>query len=174
MVLKSSALAISALNPALPARIRPWNGPLARSLTPTILLDIRVGMWLRVELCNIKLSSVEIGPIVHCKTHIGTNRVTQISRGKSDSVEEASNCQEGSPRERKPGIDLIVSHLLDLVAIIGSAIHTLNVRNNTNDRPAMVAALHVPRSSFAELLPSVGSGITKPTLVWCCIPMHHP
>jgi len=110
IVLKSDDLAIIALNPSLPACISPGKGPPASALclTPGILLEIRVGIWLHAELCNIKLSVDDIASMVSPKRNIATNRVSAIRRGNSRSVDEASNSKGGTPGETKPGIDLIV------------------------------------------------------------------
>ena len=85
MVLKSRYLAIIALGPPLPARIRPGKGPPALCLTLAILLHIRVRICVSVELCTIEISGVEIAPIVPRKRQIGTNRVSAIRRGTSCS-----------------------------------------------------------------------------------------
>ena len=74
----------------------------------------------------------------------------------------------------KPGFDLIVINQFPLVDSIGSDIHTLNVTKNTDKLPGMVAVVNVLTSSFAELLESVVVENCQPTLVRCCIPMHHP
>jgi hypothetical protein len=154
--------------------MRPRKGPPALCLSPRILLHIRIGIWLSVELGNVELSRVEIAPIVPHKRRIGTNRVAAARRNNSCSVEEASNSKGGASGETKPGIDLIVIDQFDLVGSIGSDIHTLNVTKNTNELPGMLAVLNVPTGSFTELLQSVVPENRQPTLVWCCITMHHP
>ena len=171
-VLKSSDLAIIALNSLLPACIRSGKDSPALCLTPGILLHIRVGIWLSIELCNIELSGVKIAMIVPRKRRIRRNRVFHIKRGNSCLVKEASNSRGGVPGERKAGIDLIVIDQ-SLVGSIGSDIHTLNVTKNTDELRGMVAGLNVPTSSFAEILQSVVPENRQSTLVWCCIPMHH-
>ena len=60
VVLESSDLAIVALNSVLPASMRPRKGLPALCLTSGILLHIRVGIWISVELGNVELSWVEI------------------------------------------------------------------------------------------------------------------
>jgi len=80
----------------MPNRIRPRKGPPALCLTHSILLYIRVGIWLSVELYNIELSGVETALMVPCKRCIETNRVSPSRRDNSCSVEEASNSKGGA------------------------------------------------------------------------------
>ena len=173
MVLKSSNPAIIVRNAPLPAHVRSGKGPPVLWLTPGILLHIRVRIWFSVELCNIELPRVEIVPIVPRNRHSGTNRVSPIRRGKSCSVEEASTSNGCAQGEMKPGIDLIVIDQFDLVGSIGGDLRTMNVTKNKDEKLGMVAVFKVPTSSFAELQQIVVLENRQPTVVWCCIPMHH-
>jgi len=69
---------------------------------------------------------------------------------------------------------LIVINQFDLVGSRESDIYSLNVMENTNKLPGMVAVLNEPSSSFAQLLQSIVPENCQPNLVWCCIPIHYP
>ena len=86
------------------------------------------------------------------KRCIGTNRIPSATRFNSCSVKEAGNCEGGAAGETKPGIDLIIVDQFDLVSSIGSGIQALNVTENTNELPGVLAVLYLPTGSFAELL----------------------
>ena len=67
-------------------------------------------------------------------------------------MEEASNGKHGAAGETKPGIDFIDIDQFDLVGGVGGDILALNVTENTNELPGVLALLTVMIRSFAELL----------------------
>ena len=117
-----------------------------------ILLQFRVRFWLGIELGDVKMARGEIVPMVSHKRCIGTNWIPSIRRFNSCSVKEAGNSEGGAAGETKPGIDLNIVDQFDLVGSIGSDIQALDVTENTNELPGVLALLYVPTGSFAELL----------------------
>ena len=94
----------------------------------------------------------KIFPIVTNKSRIGTNRVPSTRRYNSWPVEEASNSKGGAAGETKLGINLIIIDQFNLVAGIGGDILALNVTENTNELPVVLALLTVTIGSFVELM----------------------
>ena len=86
------------------------------------------------------------------KRGIGTVRVPSTRRYNSWPVEQASNSKGGAAGETKPGINLIIIDQFDLVGGIGGDILALNVTENANELPGVLALLTVTICSFAELL----------------------
>ena len=154
LVLKPDDLAIIAPNFLLPAPVGPGEGLSALWPARDILWILLMGggFCLRVELGDVELAGDEIFPIVTNKRCIGTNRVPSTRRYNSWPVEEASNSEGGAAREMKPGIDLIIIDQFDLVGGVGGDILALNVTENTNELPGVLALLTVTIGSFAELL----------------------
>jgi len=93
VILKPNDLAIIALNSLLPACMRPRKGLCVLCTAPNIILHIRVGIWLGVELGDVKLVRIEMALIMPSKRSIGTNWVTTTRWGNNCWVEETSNSE---------------------------------------------------------------------------------
>ena len=94
----------------------------------------------------------EIVPIVSHKRGIGTNRIPSARRFNSCSVKETGDSEGSAEGETKPDIDLIIVDSLYLVGSIWGDIQALNVTENANELPGVLAVLYLPTGSFAELL----------------------